>query len=196
MNKARVGFALAVPAIAALGAALACVLADPPPVDPLPPPSRPTILSDIVTPRLDQKLTSQPVAFDIPVAVDPSQSIKWRVFQDLDPAVNTQFVGGLDVTDDGGVTLPDTGNAVRVIDDPFNGLDFGSQCHTFTFVVAVDFDPTIFARPADIVGSNGDVVCASCGDQVTWFWQPVADCNFDDAAPPTYLPEASDGASD
>jgi hypothetical protein len=175
---------------AVLGAAIACVLADPPPIDPLPPATRPTILTDIVAPRPDQRLTSEPVTFTIPVAVDPNQTIEWRMFMDLDPVNNT--VQAMDVTDDGGVTdLADAGNAVRVItiSQPFTGLDF-SACHTFTYVVAFHFDGTTFSKPEDVPG------CVSCGTSVTWFYEPVSDCTYDDAAPPTYMAEAGDGAAE
>jgi len=174
---------------AVLGAAVACVLADPPPIDPLPPATRPTILTDIVAP-LPGRLTSQPVIFTIPVAVDPNQTMQWRVFQDLDPTINAPWVGALNVTDDGGVTdFADAGNAVRVVSDPFNGLDF-STCHTFTFVVAFAFDTTTFSKPADEPG------CISCGTRVDWTYEPVSDCTYDDAAPPTYIAEAGDGAAE
>jgi hypothetical protein len=184
---------LAIAFTAVVGAAVACVLADPPPIDNLPPPTRPTILTDIVYPSPYQKLTSPPASFNIPIAVDPNQPITWRMFEDLNPLINTSYVSGLDVTDDGGATdQADAGNAIRdeSIDNPSTTteLDF-TQCHTFTFVVAFAFDPTTFSKPITVPG------CVSCGTSVTWVYEPVSDCSLFDAAPPTYV-EAGDGASE
>jgi hypothetical protein len=184
----RVGLAIA--ATAVLGVAVACVLADPPPIDPLGPPTPPTILTDIVTPRPEQLLTSQPVSFTIPVAVDPNQAMEWRLFEDLDPVANTPYI--MDETDDGGVTdFADAATTIRVvtINHPFTGLDL-TTCHWFTFVVAFGFDTATYSKPANVAG------CYSCGTSVSWRFEPIPDCNYDDAAPPTQMPEAGDGASE
>ncbi len=182
---------MAIAVTAVLGAAVACVLADPPPIDPLGPPTRPTILTQSVAPPAGQYLTADPVNFQVPVSVDPDQPVTWRVFQDLAVGSTADPIAGLDNTDDGGTTdLAEAGNTVRVITFSLpTSLDF-STCHRFKFVVAAAFDLSVPSAPADLTN------CPSCGDEVTWYYQPVPDCMFDDAAPPTQMPEAGDGASE
>ncbi len=175
------------PSAAAVGA---CVLADPPPLEQIPPAVRPLIVHESVSPPLSQKITSAPggsLAFGVPVQVDPDQSFKWRVFVDRDPngdpSTGAPQAGG---ADDGGVlgtTAPDGDIVgVREIDFPLTSsqVDF-SVCHTITIVVAQDFEQFFPAKPVDPPG----------GDSVTWFYEPVGDCSYFDAAPPT-----SDAAPD
>jgi hypothetical protein len=189
MKHARV--ILASLAIAAPAVGVACVLADPPPIQQPASLDRPIILTDSVSPPLDQKITAPPtgtpLTFSVPVRVSPDQSVKYRVFVDLQQSA-TSFDKLISVTDDGGATgtLPDAGDSVRALGFQFPSstpIDFGA-CHTFTFVVAYDFIDNQSPNPIDPPG----------GDQVTWFYEPIADCTYYDAAPPTY--DASDGASE
>src|ERR1022692_4901011 len=81
--------------VAGIGTVIACVLADPPPLVTPPPVTRPVIVSESVTPRLDKKIlapstTGSTITFNVPVEVDPTQAIVWRVFQDLDTTSTNQ----------------------------------------------------------------------------------------------------------
>ncbi len=173
-------------------AAVACVLADPPPISTPPPQQPPAIVWESVTPPQGQIQTTMPCTsgagadcFVVPVVVDPSASVKWRVFADLDPTVPTQdpvASGG----DDGGVVGvgPDAGPQTRLFSfgiGPQTPIDL-TQCHTFTFVVAYDFYPDDFSKPLP-----------PGGDYAFWFYQPIADCNYYDGGP-AY--DASDGATE
>ena len=192
--KTRLVLALATVASAGAGVA-ACVLADPPPLVNPPPITRPVILTDSVSPPLDQKVLSAPgnqLEFSVPVQVDPDQSLKWRVFVDLDPNADPTKGGpATGGTDDGGVlgTTPADGGsvAVREIHPMLVGsqLDL-SKCHTITVVVAYDFVSLLSASPVDPPG----------GDRATWFYEPMADCSYFDAAPPTDASAQGDGADE
>jgi hypothetical protein len=187
-----IGLSITLPAIA-----VACVLADPPPIQNPPTPTRPFILTDSVSPPADQKIvappTDTPLVFSVPVLSDPDQPLTFRVFVDLDQTstlLPTKVKSG---TDDGGATgeAPDAGDSVRVLGFQLatsDLIDF-SQCHTFTFIVARDFIEDHPANPTDPPG----------GDQITWFYEPQTDCTTYDAAPPTYdldAGDAGDGATE
>ena len=179
----RIFLALAAlgPSAAAVGA---CILADPPPLEQIPPLVRPLIVHESVSPSLSQKITSAPggqLSFGVPVQVDPDQSFKWKVFVDRD--LNGDPLNGAPQdtgADDGGAlgtTAPDGDIVgVRVVDFSLTSsqLNFG-LCHTITIIVAQDFEPLAPAKPVDPPG----------GDSVTWFYEPVGDCSYFDAAPPT-----------
>lgn len=177
MKKRTLGV-LAVLAVAASSVVVACVLADPPPILPIPPLTRPVILHDSTSPSLDEKLASLPLQFAVPVQVAPDQSLKWRVFVDTDPngPPNTApITGGID---DGGVLATDPTDAsvaYRLIQFQLAGseIDLGS-CHTITIVVAYDFVELLPGSPRDPPG----------GDRATWFYEPTPDCTRYDAAPP------------
>ncbi len=187
MKHARIviaGLMIAAPAIV-----VACVLADPPPIGQTGTPDPPVILGPSVLPPLDQLITapptSTPLTFSVPVRVTPDLPVKYRVFQNLVQSTPS-FERLISVTDDGGATgtLPDSGDSIRLLDFQLPSSTFDtSVCATFTFVVAYDFLDNQSPNP----DSRG-------GDQVTWFYQPIADCTYYDAAPPTY--DASDGATE
>ena len=191
MKLARLGLVLLVMSGVAI---LACVLADPPVIEQPPPASRPLIIHDSVTPRLDQKLLAPPnaaagIAFDVPVLADPTTKLAWAVFEDLDTtAPNAPILHSL--PDDAGLQgLPiiDGGEAIRNIGFSLlasNGVDF-SGCHKITFIVGTGFNSNASTQPLDPPG----------GDSVTWWYEPVSDCSFYDAAPPTDA-AASDGADE
>jgi len=172
---------LVVAAAIALGssaAAIACVLADPPPIVTPSPQEAPHILVESVTPPPGQALKTTPPCtnlsdcFVVPVSVDLNASIKWRVFIDLDPTVAPQQFQG--DTDDGGVLAvgPDAGIGIRMIAfNPQQSPTFDpTQCHVITFIVAYDFFATDFAKPLP-----------PGGDSVYWFYEPTNDCTFYDA---------------
>lgn len=182
--KARARLVLALFVVGApLGGIAACVLADPPPLVQIPPPTRPVILHDSVSPPLDQKLLAPPgqsLDFVVPVQVDPDQAVQWRVFVDLDPNGSPNIGPTTGGVDDGGVlgTTPAEGGSIAVREEHFSltagQIDLGA-CHTITFVVAYSFQPLLPASPVDPPG----------GDRATWFYEPMGDCTYFDAAPPT-----------
>lgn len=193
--RPKTRLALALATVASAGAAVAaCVLADPPPIVNPPPITRPVILTDSVSPPLDQKILSAPgnqLEFSVPVQVDPDQSLKVRVFVDLDPNGDPTKGGpAFSRVDDGGVlgTTPADGGSVAVRDITFplsTQLDL-SKCHTITVVVAYDFVSLLSASPVDPPG----------GDRATWFYEPTEDCSYFDAAPPTDASAQGDGADE
>ncbi len=172
--------ALALLAASGSAAVIACVLADPPPINNPPPVQAPFIYTDSVTPPQNQILQSNPPCaagsdcFVVPVQADPDQALQWRVFLDLDPkgSPTQDFIqhGG----DDGGVlgVTGEAGSGVRTFSfslSESDGIDM-TQCHWFTFVVAYQFDPNNFSRPLPPGGTS-----------VSWRYEPVSDCNFFDA---------------
>ncbi len=194
MKRVRILVGLAFVALSAVG--VACVLADPPPIDPPPPELQPFILYGSVSPPASLKITAPPtnvpLTFTVPVLASVSAGVTFRVFVDLDPTSSATPFKLFSVTDDGGATgeTPDADNeSTRVFTFSIGSstpIDFGT-CHSFTFVVAGSkgFEDNASALPIDPPG----------GDQITWFYEPITDCTFYDAGPPTY--EASDdGASE
>lgn len=167
--------------VAAPAVALACVLADPPPITSVAL-ERPRIDYGAASPPLDQKILAPPasvasLSFVVPVEVAPDQQFQWRVFVDLDPTgapVDAVKRG----TDDGGALAlpPDAGDSDRMLTfslSSSDGIDF-SVCHHFTIVVALAFKDGTFAEPVTPPG----------GDLATWFYEPVADCTLFDGGPP------------
>jgi hypothetical protein len=183
MRKAHI--ALATGAVAGSAAIVACVLADPPPIQTPPPLQAPFIITGSVTPPPLEKIRANPPCpngagsdcFVVPVMVDPNAAVAWRVFVDLDPkgAPAPSFIES--GQDDGGVlgVTGEAGTGVRNISFALTPTTWDpTQCHTFTFVVAYGFTDSAggdFARPVTPPG----------GDSVTWFYEPVSDCSFFDA---------------
>ncbi|HEX4513957.1 MAG TPA: hypothetical protein VH054_10485 [Polyangiaceae bacterium] len=179
MNAKVVAFAAL--ALGSSAAALACVLADPPPIVTPAPQQAPEILTLSVTPPPSQVLKTNPCdnvldCFVVPVLVDPNQAVKWRVFVDLDPNIPTQEPALRD-QDDGGVlgVTTEAGPSIRTIQFSLqHNLQFDpTQCHTITFIVAYDF--------FDSVGDPSTPSPAGVGSSVTWYYQPLEDCTFYDA---------------
>jgi len=172
-------FALSVIAAAGSAAVVACVLADPPPIVTPPPVQAPLILSDSVTPSLTEILHSNPCpvgsdCFNVPVQVDPDQTVLWRVFVDLDQKGSPTQDAIIKEQDDGGVlgVTGEAGSGIRNFSFgiPESLVDM-SRCHTFTFIVAYDFVSNDFSKPVTPPG----------GSSATWFYQPVANCTAFDA---------------
>jgi len=195
--KTRARIVLAVVTVACGGAGIAaCILADPPPLPLIPAPGPPHILTESVSPPLDQVITSAPaqsLTFSVPVEADPNLPLKFRVFVDVDPNVAPTGGGGLALSgvEDGGVlaTSPDA-SALAIVPTDFTltsaqigGLD---ACHTITLVVATAFeDPTLPGTPAP-----------PGGDLASWRYEPNGSCNFFDAAPPLDASALGDGADE
>jgi len=192
--KTRARIVLAVVTVACGGAGIAaCILADPPPLPLIPAVTAPQILTQAVSPPLNQLITNAPgqsLTFSVPVETDPNQSLEWRVLVDVDPNV-APLGGGLALRgiEDGGVlaTGPDASTVVVVpVDFTLTSqLDF-SQCHVITVVVAYSFVPGLAGTPFDPPG----------GSFATWRYQPVEDCNYFDAAPPLDASALGDGADE
>jgi hypothetical protein len=170
--------------------ALACILADPPPIpNALPPLSPPVIVSSLATPPLGEPIamppTSAPLTFTVAVLVDPNQTLEWKMIEDF----NAQLDQGQPLTSlvDGGVQIlanADAGEILQIVTVTVNPIDL-STCHHFTFVAAYGFQPMAFALP----DSRG-------GDSVTWSYQPLPDCSLFDAAPPTDAAESDNDGAD
>jgi len=193
MKRARL--ALFVVASVASAVGVACVLADPPPIASTPPATQPFILTDAVSPPEGQKIVAPPsdvpLVFSVPVVVDVDSPIEYRVFLDLDPTSTSQPTKLIDVSvTDGGVVglTPDADSeATRVLSFQFTSsspIDF-STCHRFTFIVAASFIDGEPSRPAP-----------PGGDQITWYYEPIENCAYYDAGPPTYVEAGSDGADE
>jgi len=175
---------------AVFGAALlACVLADPPPLQELPPPMRPVINHLGASPPLGEVIGLQPdnappMPFSVPIQVDPNETFQWRVFIDLhrtlsSPPALLKFSFDQGVGGDGGTTVTFDINFAADLDP--------TTCHTIDFVVANLFinDTTFAADPQDPPG----------GDSASWIYEPVGNCNVYDAGPmPEAGPDASDGS--
>ncbi len=169
-------------------AAIACVLADPPPTAPAPPRPAPTIEHDSVSPPLTEKIGKAPsppdtLTFAVPVKVDPDQALQFRVYLDFDQTkvVMLSTLQSLQGTEDGGIAIGDADIATRRITFQINTADplIGAGCHSFTIFVAYGFD-AFTQRPIP-----------PGGDSVTWFYEPTADCSYVDGGPPTYVVDAS-----
>ena len=172
---------------AVFGAALlACVLADPPPLQELPPPMRPVIVHPSVDPPLGviglQPDNAPPMKFSVPIQVDPNETLQWRVFIDLHrttspPPALLKFSFDQGVGGDGGTTVTFDINFAADLDPTI--------CHTIDFVVANLFinNTTFAADPQDPPG----------GDGAKWTYEPLGNCNVYDAGP---MPEAGPDASD
>ncbi len=168
---------------AALGATLlACVLADPPPIQQLPAESRPVIINTGVTPPLGVVIGAQPsdtegMAFSVPVQIDPDQALQWRVFVDFataaTPSLDSQFDAG------------PGGNGTTTVTFTLFGGDLGdpTQCHTIELDVASNGWVPLSQGPSNVpVDPPG-------GDRVVWNYEPTGNCVFYDAGP---FPEAGE----
>ena len=168
---ARARLVLASVALAATAAVTACILADPPPIQEIPPPSAPRIIGESVTPPLNEKLTALPLEFVVPVEADTDETLQWRVF------IGDNVNATIGAAEDGGVLATDpndAGTSVRVISFQAAALSLDvTQCTKITIVVAYDFGQS----PSSPRNPPG-------GDQETWFYEPIPDCTLDDAAPP------------
>jgi hypothetical protein len=151
MNARHVLFAscaLVAPA-AVLGAA--CVIADPAPEVPVPPPHRPTILHGSVVPPDTAILSQFPLSFEVPVElVDPSQAFEYNVFVDD----VFKFHGSVEPDP----TLTDAG--IRVIPVTLSPPD-PAFCHVIEFIVALHFE-----------GADPHSPDSTGGDSVAWFYNP------------------------
>ena len=186
MNKLAVAAAIA---LGSSAAAIACVLADPPPIVTPAPQEPPHILRESVTPPPGALLKTNPPCtnltdcFVVPVSVDLNASIKYRVFVDLDPTGSGTQQPIVSVSDDGGVLAvpPDAGPGVRTFSFSLsqNQQFDPTVCHTITFIVAYDFFVDDFHKPLP-----------PGGDSVDWFYQPTTDCTLYDAG------AFGDGATD
>ncbi|HEY1958099.1 MAG TPA: hypothetical protein VGH28_20905 [Polyangiaceae bacterium] len=179
---------------AGASAIAACILADPPPLQPIPQPTAPQILTASVSPPLDRKITSAPsqsLTFSVPVLANPNQPLQFRVFIDVDPNADPLAGVGLALagTQDGGVlaTGPDASTVTLVpVDFTLTSqLDY-SSCHTITLVVATAFQELLPGTPVNPPG----------GDQATWYYEPIGDCSYFDAAPPFDASAVGDGADE
>jgi hypothetical protein len=174
-------------ALGASAAAIACVLADPPPIVTPLPQEAPAILAGSVSPQLTQILKTLPPCinsptdcFVVPVRIDPNASVKYRVFIDLDPTGSPTQAPAISEQDDGGVlATTEAGLGIRTFSFSLsqNPQFDPAQCHRITFVIAYDFFPDDFSKPLPI----------GLGDEATWSYEPVEDCAFYDAGAP---PEA------
>jgi len=178
----RKAIAAVVIAFGSSAAAIACVLADPPPIVTPAPAEPPQILWESVTPPPGQVLKTNPPCsnvtdcFVVPVSVDLNASIKFHVFVDRDPTGQGTQSPIINKTDDGGVlaVAPDAGLGVRMLEFSLQqNINFDpTQCHVITFIVAYDFFTDDFAKPVP-----------PGGDSVSWIYQPVNDCTLYDAGP-------------
>jgi hypothetical protein len=191
-SRARIVLVLVAVAVASSSAVAACMLADPPPIQPIPPPSQPVIETFAVSPPLGQTIGALPsgtqsISFAVPVSADVDQALQWRVFVDLDQLGPGQTPPGpvRSGGDDGGVlgtVVGEAGAANRVIEftlQASQGIDF-SACHKFTIVVAYQFVDPVSGGPTAIETP----VYPPGGARADWSYEPVADCTYYDAAPP------------
>jgi len=185
--KARARFVLALAVVSAAG--VACVLADPPNIEQIPPPQQPFIITGSVSPPLDQPIGALPssvqsLSFAVPVETDPDETLQWRVFIDDD----TSYVISASGSEDGGVmaTAPgEAGVGYRVIQFSLQAsvaIDF-SACHRFKVVVAYAFANQLSCAACGSAPSDQPAYPPG-GDTATWFYEPISDCNIYDAAPP------------
>jgi hypothetical protein len=140
-------------------AVAACIVADPPPDIPAPPPHHPTILHGSVVPPTTQVLTDispAGLSFEVPVELeDPNASFEWNVFVDYDPNLNPlPKTGRFEAPD---LTAFDAG--VRMINFTVKVSD--TSCHVIELVVALQFS----------VGSS-HTPNQYGGDTATWFVNP------------------------
>jgi hypothetical protein len=200
MNRA--GLVVLIGGGLAASVAVACILADPPPLDQPPPQSRPVIISEEVQPPLDQKIGAPPtgvssLTFTVAVLADPGEPLTWWLLQDFDSVRDTARLSWRAPPDAGTQPLidNDASQSVQQLSMTVQPSDL-EQCHTFTLVVAA-------AAPGFETNSNAVAVPVypPGGDRVTWWYQPIDTdtCAYFDAAPPTFQPDggdAGDGASE
>jgi hypothetical protein len=160
MMRGLKAMAAVVIATCAIGA---CIVADPPPDIPAPPPHHPTILHGSVVPPTTQVLSDPSAAnltFEVPVELeDPNASFEWNVFVDYDPHLNLSPSFGRRESPD----LTQVDGGVRIIEFSITPPD-PSSCHVIEFVVALEFS----------VGS-GHTPDQYGGDTVSWFYNPSGD---------------------
>jgi hypothetical protein len=172
-------------------ALVACVLADPPPLQDPPPATRPTIIATCASPELGAPIGKQPtdtvgLDFAVCVAIDPNQPLQVRVFVDYgtptsylipQPAPATDAgVGG----DDGGTVLVAFHVFASSLGDP-------TQCHTIELDVATN-------GWVDLNGVSNVPVVPPGGDRAVWSYEPTGTCAFYDAGSPP--PPAADADAD
>jgi hypothetical protein len=155
------GRVVVIATVAAACAAVACVLADPPPDLPAESQLHPVVVQSAVFPPTTQVLVELPPSgFVVPVQLfDPDTPFEYEVFVDFDPSATPPQSPVIAVTVappfplDGGVDLVDFD-----LTPYFAGLD-PSVCHEIDFVVALGFTATSPHTP----DSRG-------GDGVLWFY--------------------------
>jgi hypothetical protein len=173
------------------GALLACVLADPPPLQELPPASRPLIIGSSASPPLGTPIGTQPtnqvsISFAANVQIDPGDALQWRVFVDYGAATGGGLVHHGDT-----VGLDGDGGGTPVTFDIFaSDLGDPTRCHTIELDVATK-------GWTDTNGQNNVPVQPPGGDTAVWMYQPTGNCNVFDAGPsPQPDADASDGADE
>lgn len=146
----RGALVVAVISIVALRALAACILADPPAELPVTPAQSPQIQSMSVVPALPI-IYAWPSEFDIPVLVNSTATVEWRLFADLtNPLDEGEQAGG---SDDAGVRLIQFRPLPPVPDS-------ASQCHLIEFLVAFHFTGQDNRTPVDL------------GSSVAWLYDP------------------------
>ncbi len=157
----------------ALAAMAACVLVEPLPELPVPPPRRPSIVAASVSPPSSVVLTdlAESTSFVVPVEAEADETLRWRVF--VDYGHDQALIAGRPDTD----LPPIAGTSTRrFVDFSLSNTLLGDPraCHTVTLFVAYEFEVNQTPKAND-------------GDVETWFYQPrgaYAGCpGFEGGAP-------------
>lgn len=181
----RVAAPIAIIAAFAVGA---CLLLEPVPELPVPPPRRPLIISASVSPPASVALTdlAESTTFVVPVDAEPDKTLRWRVF--VDYGHDQALISGRPDTD-----LPPIAgtSSRRVVEFSLSNTLLGNprDCHTVTLFVAYEFE--VNQTPT-----------ANDGDLENWFYRPLGapvGCSvFEGGAPdaPTDASDAGDGGGE